>query len=139
MIFTKRSDYGLRAILELARLDRSESLSASAIAERHGLPVAFVRKILQVLCRAGYITSEVGQQGGYSLARSAREISVLGLLEALEGDLAPVSCLGLEDDCRFSETCTTQEAWRHINSVLRDSLENVSVQDLANLTREKVV
>lgn len=92
MIFTKRSDYGLRAAMELAAGYGTGPLSARIIADRGNLPEPFVRKLLQELARAGLASSERGRNGGYRLARAPRRISVRETLEAFE-TLAPVPCL----------------------------------------------
>lgn len=72
MILSRRSDYGLRAVLDLAYVYGSGRLSAQRIARRNRLPIAFVKKLLQVLGRAGIVQATVGQQGGYTLARPPR-------------------------------------------------------------------
>ena len=69
MIFTKRSDYGLRAALELAAGYGDGTMSAHRIATEGGLPEPFVRKLLQELARAGLATSSRGRHGGYELTK----------------------------------------------------------------------
>lgn len=67
MMLTRRSDYGLQAVFALAH--SPGLLSARQIAQEYNLPVAFVKKLLQKLCRAGLVKASVGKQGGYVLAR----------------------------------------------------------------------
>jgi len=137
MILSRKGDYGLRAALELACFYGTGFLSAQRIARRHHLPGAFVKKLLQKLNRAGIVTATVGQQGGYALARSPQEISIRELLEALEGDLSPVTCLSPDADCQIAAGCLTQHVWSHIDGKLKDALGSVSLQDALDLANQK--
>jgi Rrf2 family protein len=129
MILSRRSDYGLQAALELARLYGVGFLSARQIAEQHRLPLAFVKKLLQTLARADLVRATVGSRGGYALARAPREISVRRVLEALEGTLAPVSCLSSETHCKLAADCPNRVLWDYLNRKIQDTLESVSLQD----------
>lgn len=137
MILSRKSDYGLRAALELARLYGSGLLPARRIAEQHRLPTAFVKKLMQALCRARLVRATVGQQGGYALARPPKQISIRELLEALEGNLAPVSCLIPDADCKITIGCHTRCVWSHLDRKIREALESVSLQDALTLARKK--
>ncbi|OGF56343.1 MAG: hypothetical protein A2Z21_05930 [Candidatus Fraserbacteria bacterium RBG_16_55_9] len=79
----------------------------------------------------------IGQQGGYALARPPRQISIRELLEALEGNLTPVSCLTPGDVCEIAANCQTQRVWRHIDDMIRQTLESVSLQDVLSLSKKK--
>jgi len=135
MILSRKSDYGLRAALELARQYDAGLVPARQIAQSHDLPVAFVKKLMQALCRAGLVTAIVGQQGGYRLARPPQQISIRELLEALEGDLSPVTCLTPHADCEISIGCPTRRVWNQIDHKMQSALESVSLQDALNLAR----
>ena len=129
MILSRRSDYGLRAALELAHAYGSGSLSAQRIARRNRLPIAFIKKLLQSLGRAGLVKATVGQQGGYALTRPPKQISIHELLEALEGNLSPVSCLRPGDACEIVAGCSTRRVWSHLDRKIRDTLTSISLQD----------
>ncbi len=135
MILTRKSDYGLRAVLELAR--SPTVLSARQIAQQHDLPIAFVKKLMQTLCRANLVSATLGQQGGYTLARSPKKISIRELLEVLEGNLSPVSCLVPDNNCELAAGCDTRRAWHHINRKIQEALNSLSLQDLLDLPRQK--
>lgn len=137
MILTRKSDYGLRAALELARLYGSGLLSARQIGQQHGLPTAFVKKLLQALCRARLVTATVGQQGGYALARPPEQISIRELLAALEGNLSPVSCLAPDADCDLVDGCPTRRVWNQIDRKIQETLETISLQDALNLSHKR--
>jgi len=157
MIFTKRSDYGLRAAMELAAGYGAGPLSARQIARSGHLPEAFVRKLLQELARAGLATSERGRNGGYALAKPPAEVSVRATLEAFES-LAPVPCLDPanlseapvdlpstasagagrtyaadDDSCSLDIAefnCPTRAAWHLVDREVRTTLEGITLDDL---------
>lgn len=135
MILTRRSDYGLQAVFALAR--SSQHLSAKRIAQEHNLPLAFVKKLLQKLCRAGLVRATVGKQGGYALARSPEKISIRELLETLEGNLSPVSCLTPDHMCELTSGCATRRIWEQIDRKIQEALESISLQDVLAPTQEK--
>ncbi|MFN4217842.1 MAG: RrF2 family transcriptional regulator [Candidatus Bipolaricaulia bacterium] len=128
MFLTRRSDYGLQAIFALAQ--SPGLLSAKQIAQEHNLPVAFVKKLLQKLCRAGLVKATVGKQGGYVLARAPEKISIRELLQVLEGDLAPVSCLAPDHDCDLADGCTTRRIWARIDHKIQEALESLTLRDI---------
>ena len=139
MIFTKRSDYGLRAALELAAGYGHGPLSAHQIAVCGGLPEPFVRKLLQDLAAAGIAQARRGRAGGYKLTNAPSRISVREVLEALE-ELAPVSCMadrpgepGGEGPCAIEIPqirCPTRAAWQAIDLRLRATLDAMTLDDL---------
>lgn len=131
MFLSRRSDYGLQAIFVLAQ--SSGVVSAKQIARKHNLPVAFVKKLLQRLCRAGLVKASVGKQGGYALARPPEKISIRELLEALEGDLALVSCLAPDHECDLADGCTAQRIWAQIDHKIQEALESISLKDIVTL------
>lgn len=128
MFLTRRSDYGLQAVFTLAKSSRL--ISAKQIAQERNLPVAFVKKLLQQLCRAGLVKASVGKQGGYMLARAPEKISVRELLQALEGNLAPVSCLAHDHQCNLANGCTTRHIWARIDQKIQEALDSISLQDI---------
>ena len=130
MQLTKKASYGLIAALELARATDGQTMSAPAIAEQYSLPVPFVEKILHRLRQAGLVTSRQGRGGGYALAVPPSELSVRGVLEALDESLDLVGCLGPEPQCELTEICPTKHAWGTINRRFLDLLDSMSLNDL---------
>ena len=153
MIFTKRSDYGLRAVLELAASYHRGPLSAREIARRGGLPEPFVKKLLQRLAAARIVQALRGRRGGYALTRAPEHISLLEVLEAFE-DLAPVSCLQLqlqhlptdavptEGDAPCAaeveeEACPVRAAWAMVDRRMRETLQTITLVDLLHEVRAR--
>ncbi len=143
MIFTKRSDYGLRAVLELAAHYHRGPLPARQIAQQGGLPEPFVKKLLQQLTAARLVRALRGRRGGYALARSPQEISLYEILKAFE-DLAPVSCLRRAPEAKPTdsepetpctadvqeEACPARAAWAWIDRRVRATLQSITLADL---------
>ncbi|MFQ5794101.1 MAG: RrF2 family transcriptional regulator [Candidatus Bipolaricaulia bacterium] len=143
MTLTKRSDYGLRAALELAAHYDQGPLSAHRIAKRSGLPEPFVKKLLQQLVVANVARSLRGRGGGYVLEKRPDEISLREVLEAFE-ELAPVSCLrqipSETAPCTVElvETdCPTRAAWKVVDRRVRVALETVTLADLLEEVRAR--
>jgi Rrf2 family protein len=127
---TKKASYGLIAAVELARAPEDTPRSATWIAERYDLPVAFIEKILHELRRAGLVASRQGRSGGYLLRLPPERVSVCAVLEALGEGLDLVECLGGGPSCRLTGVCPTQGAWRTINGRFRELLATMSLAEL---------
>ena len=130
MQLTKKASYGLIAALELARSPSGAPMSAPAIAECYSLPVPFVEKILHRLRQAGLVSSRQGRGGGYTLAVDPSDLSVRGVLEALDESLDLVGCLGPDPSCELTAICPTKQAWGKINLRFLDLLDSMSLSDL---------
>ena len=99
MKLSTRGRYGIHAMYDLAMNAQNGPQSIKAIAEREGMPEAYLEQLIAVLKREKLVTSTRGAQGGYMLARSPAEITVGDVLRALEGGLNLVECLDEEDAC----------------------------------------
>ncbi len=130
MRITRKSDYGLRAMYELARRYGQSPISISEIATAQRIPDPFLEKIMQELKAAGLIAATHGRSGGYSLRRPPEEISVREILEALEGRLALVVCLDPALKCEIEEGCPTSQLWIVINERFEEALEGITLADL---------
>src|ERR1022692_3266720 len=89
---SRRTDYALQAMIYLASAEHRRT-EAPEIAEKMGLSVNYLRQVLRILTRAQLVLSSPSRTGGYALARPADEISILEIIEALEGPLAPAECV----------------------------------------------
>lgn len=144
MIFTKRSDYGLRAALELAAHYDQGPMTANAIAQRGRLPAAFVKKLMQELAAADVAVPVRGRAGGYALSRPPAQITARQVIEAFE-NLSPVSCLsqGLwqaqDPECEVERAhpCPLRPAWRLIGQKLLYALDSLTLADLLQQMESK--
>ncbi|MFO0729790.1 MAG: Rrf2 family transcriptional regulator [Nitrospiraceae bacterium] len=93
MKFSKKSEYGLRALLELYDTYGGRVLQRQEIAERQNIPVEFLEQILLALKRAGLLASRRGLRGGYQLIKPPDEITLGQVIRILDGPLAPIACV----------------------------------------------
>ncbi len=93
MMFSTKAEYGVRVMVELARQAGDEPIPLAEIAERGGLPLAYLEHLAARLRKAGLVDSRRGSRGGYLLARSPTEITMAEVVEALEGSIAPIECI----------------------------------------------
>jgi Rrf2 family iron-sulfur cluster assembly transcriptional regulator len=105
MHLTSGADYGLRGLLYLAKQPPERLVVASEIAEAENMPEYFFSKIFQALAKAGLVHSVRGSNGGFSLARPLREITVLEAIEAIEGPITMGKCVDAPETCEKSDTC----------------------------------
>jgi Rrf2 family protein len=111
MQITRQADYALRAVIFLARMNGDERASTSAIAENQKIPPSFLAKIVSQLSLAGLIQTSRGARGGVSLAKKPEEISVLDVIEAIDGPVLLNECAGNPGNCPFGENCPLQHIW----------------------------
>jgi Rrf2 family protein len=129
MKISKKAYYGLRAVIALGRL--SEPASIRSIAETEHLPEDYLEKILQALRRVGIVEAKKGADGGYSLARPAREISVWDILKELDSPLRSFSTpIKGTLPCLQPGHCQTNEVWRILEKEIEKTLSSISIDDL---------
>jgi Rrf2 family protein len=135
---TKKADYGLMALKYLAeqailtgQSGAASAQSAKDIAEAYHIPPQLLAKILQTLARQGLLVSHSGTNGGYSLARSAREINAFEVIRAIDGPLFITSCITIHGTCDLAGHCTIKEPLRKVNDSIKDLLAGIVIADLA--------
>jgi Rrf2 family protein len=126
---TRRGEYGLTAMLYLARPNGNELSQIHEIAEYCGLPEPFLGQILRLLVRAGLVHSKKGVGGGFTLARSPKEISFLDVLEALEGPVAVNRCQSPMETCRHQGSCSMESVWSRAQDALIAVLGDSNLAD----------
>ena len=109
-----KSRYGLRALMELAREQKSEHLSLGELASRQNISHKYLEAIFGMLQKNGIVRSRRGPSGGYMLAKEPADITLLEILHAVEGPLTIVDCLSHESICKASETCPSRTVWKKL-------------------------
>lgn len=137
MKISRKSDYALRAVLYIARQTNDKRSSINAIAESERVPRDFLAKILKELTRAEILKSYQGVHGGYQLGRSPAQISVLDVIEAMDGPLGVNLCVRGEIgcDCEHSDRCAMHPFWRKVQTQLRSSLKNETFAKLKRASK----
>ena len=126
---TKLTDYA-SVVLTVLASDPAAVLSASELAERAGLEVPTVAKLLKPLAQAGLVEGFRGANGGYKLARDAADISLVEIVEAMEGPLGMTECSVHAGSCGIEDSCGVRANWRRINDVVADALRGVSLAQM---------
>src|SRR5919108_3267222 len=127
MLFSTKAEYGVRLMVELGRradVDSAgdgEPVALGAVAEAETLPLSYLEHLVAKLREAGLVTSVRGAHGGYRLARPAREIAMLDIVQALEGPIAPMECFHTDREGRVlcshesdEATCATKLLWMRV-------------------------
>ena len=126
---TKLTDYATVVMTVLAARP-GEVLSAPELAEQAGLEAPTVAKVLKPLAAAGLVAGFRGANGGYRLARTAAEINLVEIVEAMEGPLAMTECSVHDGQCGIEASCGVRANWRRINDVVADALRGVSLAQM---------
>ncbi len=126
---TKLTDYATVIMTVLA--DQPDRIhSASELADRAHLELPTVAKVLKPLAQAGLVEGFRGANGGYRLAHAPEAISLIEIVEAIEGPLAMTECSIHEGQCGIEDHCGVRANWRRINDVVADALRNVSLAQM---------
>ncbi|MBI3772473.1 MAG: SUF system Fe-S cluster assembly regulator [Gammaproteobacteria bacterium] len=126
---SKLTDYGIVIMSYLAKTPQ-QMQSATEIAVNVGVALPTVSKILKILTREGFLTSQRGLKGGYSLAFSADEISIADLVDALEGPIALTECSYAKGMCQQERSCSVRQNWLRINQVIHDTLDGIRLAQM---------
>ncbi len=126
MQITRQADYALRAIYHLTKLDPAQRAATSQIAEEQRIPPSFLAKIISQLSIAGLIHTSRGARGGVSLARSPEEITILEVVEAIDGPIALNECTSSPEACPFGQNCPLRKLWCGTQSELIEKLRNTT-------------
>lgn len=136
MRLTAKSEYGVLAAIELACHYGARPVSAREVATRRSIPPRFLEQILVALRRAGLVAAIRGARGGFELTRDPFEISVLEIVEALEGPLSASVCDGERGElCGRSGTCAAAPMWARASAALRDVFASTTLGELAGEQR----
>lgn len=133
---SKSGDYGVRAVLALARR-RSGLLKAREIAEEMDIPRQFLPRILAALVRAALLRAVAGPAGGYALAVPADQVTLFDVVTAIEGPLGQQKCIFRGGPCEWTETCPIHDRWRQLEDVTAEWLRGVTFAELA--TRDEAI
>lgn len=132
-MLTKKGKYGLKALVDLARLGPGETAFINDIALRNNIPKKFLDTILLELRNAGVLRSKKGPGGGYSLSRSASEIRIGHVIRTLDGPLAPIRCASRTayeacDDCSDPERCQVRRSMTEVRDAIAEILDNMTLE-----------
>jgi len=130
MKLTRAGEYGVRCVLYLAKQQNGRIVSRSEIAQAMEIPVQFLGKIAQQLAHKGIIEIIQGSRGGCRLVVQAKDVALLDVIEAVEGEIFFNDCLIRPGDCNRSPTCSVHQVWQKARKQFRDTLRKATFSEL---------
>jgi len=134
---SKRGDYGLVFLLSLALKNNKKPTSLSVISREKKLPPKFLAQLALALKNAGIIDSKEGVGGGYFLSKSPKEITLLEILEALEGSLSTTVCQIRPGECPVESICPSKSSWSDVTDRILASLKEKTLADFLERRRNE--
>jgi Rrf2 family protein len=138
MIYSRSSEYAIRAFVYLADVPEGKYAMVKNIAEECDIPTHFLAKILQQLARKGFLRSSKGPTGGFTLRRPADEINLLEIVDAIDGLSEYQRCPGGMAECNDEAQCGMHDSWKELRARILDYLEDTSIFDVSQAQKKKV-
>lgn len=129
MQITREADYAIRCILYLSE-SRGKVTMVDEIAKSKNIPRSFLAKILQKLAKAGIVRSFRGVKGGFQLAKKPEEVSLLDIINTIDGPVAMNRCTIDKRICRFSNECPVHRVWVELRKEVEDRLRKIDFEKL---------
>lgn len=130
-MLSRKADYGVRAMVDIAKRPPATRAIVAEIAKRQNIPTFYLAKIMPCLARAGLVHTRLGASGGITLAVPADSISLLQVIEAIDGPLELNLCSLDPLKCDLHANCPTCETWCQAQNLLSQTLANTRLSDLA--------
>lgn len=131
MLISTRGRYALRVMVDLAEHADSSYIAMKSVADRQGISLKYLERILPLLVEQKLVEGVRGKGGGYRLTRQPEEYPIGEILRATEGDLAPVACLEAgAESCPRMKSCRTLPMWKELDSLISGYLNSKTLADL---------
>ncbi len=137
MIYSRSTEYAIRACVNLAQVPDGKYAMVKHIAAQEGIPAHFLAKILQQLARKGLLRSSKGPTGGFCLRVPAEDISLIQLVEALDGVSDYQKCVSGLAECTDEAPCGMHDSWKALRSRIMEYLEQTTIASLAAALEQK--
>lgn len=133
---TRADDYAVRSMIHLACLPEGSRAMKDEIAAAQSIPSSFMSKVLRSLVRAGLLRSTRGVNGGFALARPPTEISMLDIVEAVEGPLSLADCVPDPRGCKWARDCPAAPVWMSVQDRVKEILGSTTLETLISTPRK---
>src|SRR5262245_12602391 len=132
MRISHRCEYALRALLELAKSSREGPVRIEEIERRQSIQKKFLAKLLVQLKRGRFVQSKKGPDGGYYLARAARQINVGEVVRFIDGPVAPIQCVSrtLGERCEMGGRCGYFPLWKRVRDAVAEIIDHTTIADV---------
>ncbi len=142
MLFSTKAEYGVRLMIELGRQPGSTPISLNSVAEAENLPLSYLEHLVAKLRKAELVTSTRGAHGGYRLAKPAAEIRMDDVVQALEGQIAPMECFHEAPEgrvlCSHEDNsaggCATKLLWTRVQNGVTKALAGTTLAELVEFS-----
>ena len=135
MRLSRRSEYGLRALVDLVRHDGDGPVALGALAQRNNLPTKFLEQIMATLKHGGIVRTTLGAHGGYAMAADPSTVSIGRVIRLLDGALAPLPCVSLRYygrcSCPDEATCPLRDVMIDVRDAMLEILDKETLAELA--------
>jgi Rrf2 family protein len=135
MRLSRRSEYGLRALVDLIRHDGSGPVALAALAKRNNLPTKFLEQIMATLKHGGVVRTTLGAHGGYAMAADASSVTIGRVVRLLDGALAPLPCVSLRYygrcSCPDEATCPLRDVMIDVRDAMLEILDKETLAELS--------
>ena len=135
MKVSTRGEYGVRAMVALAKHAGDRPVSIGVLSRESAVPYAYLEQLIVPLRRAGLVSSKRGAHGGYVLTREPRDIRVGEVYRAMEGPVAPMDCVSenvADQVCPLIPGCQTRPVWVRVRDSIVDAIDSITLADLIN-------
>lgn len=133
MKVSTRGEYGLRAMVALAKNHGQGPMSIAAMSKASSVPMPYLEQLIGPLRRAGLVESTRGARGGYRLTRSPDAVKIGDVYRVMEGPVAPMECVSediTEQTCPLIEGCETRPVWMRMRDAIAETLDSTTLEDL---------
>lgn len=137
MIYSRSAEYAIRAFVYLAQVPEGRYAMVKNIAEESEIPTHFLAKILQQLARKGFLRSSKGPTGGFALRKSPDDITLLEIVDAIDGLAEYERCPSGMTECNDEAPCGMHESWKELRSRIIGYLEGTTISDVARSLQQK--
>lgn len=136
MKLSTKSRYASRALIELGLLYGKGPVKLKNISATQEISLKYLEQVMFPLRIGGYVKTMKGSQGGYILARQPESITLLEIVECVEGPISPVDCVDHAELCERSEHCVTRDAWIGLKTVIRSELGKITLAELVKKQKQ---
>ena len=136
MKISTKGRYGLRILIDLATHDPSKPRLVRDIAESQQISEKYISRLIIDLRRARLVRSVRGMKGGFFLARSPKEITLLDILETMEGTISIVDCVMAPEKCAINNGCTARDIWVRLNDGIRELMRGITFEQILQEYRQ---
>lgn len=130
MKISTKGRYGVRILLDLAVNENVEPRLIRDIAASQQISEKYISRLIINLRNAGMVRSIRGAHGGFRLAMEPADLTLLDIVEVMEGPLSIVDCVKKPDKCKHGNECATRNVWDHLNSEIREAMRKITLQDI---------